>query len=217
MALALFDLDNTLIAGDSDLLWGQFLGERGLVDAAAHNRENERFFHDYRDGTLDIHAYLRFQLKFLADHAADHLYDWRAAFIDEKIKPILLPKAEPLLAQHRLAGDTLVIITATNRFVTAPIAELLAVPHLIATEPEFCAGRYTGQVSGTPSFAGGKVERLREWLRLHPHDLSDSWFYTDSHNDLPLLGIVANPVAVDPDQVLGSEARKNRWPVISLR
>ena len=128
-----------------------------------------------------------------------------------------MPKAGPLIERHRRRGDTLVIITATNRFVTSPIAELLGVPHLIATEPEMAEGRYTGRVSGTPSFAGGKVERLRDWLLLHPHDLGQSWFYTDSHNDLPLLGIVANPVAVDPDSRLDSAARRNRWPIISLR
>ena len=217
MALALFDLDNTLIAGDSDLLWGQFLGEQGLVDAVAHNRSNERFFQDYRDGTLDIRAYLRFQLKFLAAHDPDQLRAWRAVYVEEKIRPVLLPKAGPLLERHRRAGDTLVIITATNRFVTEPIADLLEVSHLIATEPEIRAGRYTGEVCGTPSFAAGKVERLHSWLRTHPHELAESWFYSDSHNDLPLLGIVANPVAVDPDAILGAAALKNRWPVISLR
>lgn len=217
MGLALFDLDNTLIAGDSDLLWGRFLGERGVVDAASHNRENERFFRDYREGSLDIRTYLRFQLKILAVHDPARLKALRAAFVEEKIRPVLLPKARPLLARHRRAGDTLVIVTATNRFITEPIADLFEVPHLIATEPEIRAGRYTGEVSGIPSFAAGKVERLYGWLREHPHDLKQSWFYSDSHNDLPLLGIVAHPVAVDPDRILATAAQTNRWPVISLR
>lgn len=217
MTLAIFDLDNTLIAGDSDYLWGRFLGEIGAVDAEAYAREHDRFYQDYLDGTLDIHRFLRFQLGSLAQHELRTLERWREQFMEERIRPILLPKALDLLAQHRESGHGLLIITATNRFITAPIADALGVPHLIATDPEFVAGRYTGGVAGTPPYSGGKVDRLRGWLAVHDYALDGSWFYTDSHNDLPLLRLVSNPVAVDPDESLHREAILKGWPVISLR
>ncbi len=217
MSLAIFDLDNTLIGGDSDYLWGQFLAERGLVDGERHARENQRFYDEYRAGTLDIHAFLAFMLKPLAEHPLADLLAWRAQFIEEKIDPILLPKATALLDRHRIAGDTLLIITATNRFITAPIAERLAVAHLLATEAEFSDGRYTGRSVGIPCFRQGKVARLSEWLAETGHDLTESWFYSDSHNDLPLLHQVAHPVAVDPDEALASHAAERGWPMISLR
>lgn len=217
MSLAIFDLDNTLIGGDSDYLWGQFLAERGLVDGERHARENQRFYDEYRAGTLDIHAFLAFMLKPLAEHPLADLLAWRAQFIEEKIDPILLPKATALLDRHRIAGDTLLIITATNRFITAPIAERLAVAHLLATEAEFSDGRYTGRSVGIPCFRQGKVARLNEWLAETGHDLTGSWFYSDSHNDLPLLHQVAHPVAVDPDEALASHAAERGWPMISLR
>lgn len=217
MSLAIFDLDNTLIGGDSDYLWGQFLAERGLVDGERHARENQRFYDEYRAGTLDIHAFLAFMLKPLAEHPLADLLAWRAQFIEEKIDPILLPKATALLDRHRIAGDTLLIITATNRFITAPIAERLAVAHLLATEAEFSDGRYTGRSVGIPCFRQGKVARLSEWLAETGHDLTGSWFYSDSHNDLPLLHQVAHPVAVDPDEALASHAAERGWPMISLR
>ena len=217
MSLAIFDLDNTLIGGDSDYLWGQFLAERGLVDGERHERENQRFYDEYRAGTLDIHAFLAFMLKPLAEHPLADLLAWRAQFIEEKIGPILLPKATALLDRHRIAGDTLLIITATNRFITAPIAERLAVAHLLATEAEFSDGRYTGRSVGIPCFRQGKVARLSEWLAETGHDLTESWFYSDSHNDLPLLHQVAHPVAVDPDEALASHAAERGWPMISLR
>ena len=217
MSLAIFDLDNTLIGGDSDYLWGQFLAERGLVDGERHEQENQRFYDEYRAGTLDIHAFLAFMLKPLAEHPLADLLAWRAQFIEEKIDPILLPKATALLDRHRTAGDTLLIITATNRFITAPIAERLAVAHLLATEAEFSDGRYTGRSVGIPCFRQGKVARLSEWLVETGHDLTGSWFYSDSHNDLPLLHQVAHPVAVDPDEALASHAAERGWPMISLR
>lgn len=217
MSLAIFDLDNTLIGGDSDYLWGQFLAERGLVDGERHEQENQRFYDEYRAGTLDIHAFLAFMLKPLAEHPLADLLAWRAQFIEEKIGPILLPKATALLDRHRIAGDTLLIITATNRFITAPIAERLAVAHLLATEAEFSDGRYTGRSVGIPCFRQGKVARLSEWLAETGHDLTGSWFYSDSHNDLPLLNQVAHPVAVDPDEALASHAAERGWPMISLR
>ena len=217
MSLAIFDLDNTLLGGDSDYLWGQFLVERGLVDGEVYERENQRFYDHYRAGTLDIHEFLAFMLRPLAETPLAELLDWRAQFIEAKIRPILLPRAAELLARHRDAGDTLLIITATNRFITEPIAELLDVPHLLATEPEFTDGRYTGRSRGIPCFQHGKVERLGEWLAETGHTLAASWFYSDSHNDLPLLDQVSYPVAVDPDATLAECARQRGWPIISLR
>jgi HAD superfamily hydrolase (TIGR01490 family) len=217
MSLAIFDLDNTLLGDDSDYLWGQFLIEQGLVDGEGYERENQRFYDAYRAGTLDIQEFLTFMLRPLAEHPLENLLAWRARFIENKIRPILLPKALELLARHRDAGDTLLIITATNRFITAPIADLLDVPHLLATEVEFADGRYTGRSFGIPCFQHGKVERLSEWLAETGHDLDQSWFYSDSHNDLPLLGRVRYPVAVDPDAVLAQHAQERGWPIISLR
>ena len=217
MSLAIFDLDNTLLADDSDYLWGQFLIEQGIVDGAAYERDNQQFYDDYRAGTLDIQEFLAFMLRPLAEHPLEQLLTWRAQFIEDKIHPILLPKAMELLARHGMAGDTLLIITATNRFLTAPIAELLEVPHLLATEVEFTAGRYTGRPIGIPCFQHGKVERLSAWLAETGHNLDESWFYSDSHNDLPLLGQVSYPVAVDPDATLAEHAQERGWPIISLR
>ncbi len=217
MSLAIFDLDNTLLGGDSDYLWGQFMVEQGLVDGEAHERENQCFYDDYLAGTLDIHAFLAFVLQPLSNHPLNELFTWRARFIEEKIHPVLLPKATALLEKHRSAGDTLLIITATNRFITEPIAEVLGIPHLLATEPEICDDRYTGKVSGIPCFQQGKVERLMIWLQETGHNLENSWFYSDSHNDIPLLSQVTHPVAVDPDPRLAQHARENDWPVISLR
>ena len=217
MPLALFDLDNTLIAGDSDYLWGRFLVERGLVDGERYERANEQFYADYRAGCLDIHAFLRFALAPLAAHPLEQLLRLREAFVRERIEPILLPAARDLIQHHRSSGDTLVVITATNAFVTAPIAAAYGVPHLIATEPEQREGRYTGAVAGVPAFKGGKVERLAAWLEEHGGSLEGSSFYSDSHNDLPLLLAVERAVAVDPDPLLLAEAERRGWPVISLR
>jgi len=217
MTLAIFDLDNTLLEGDSDYLWGQFLIEQGLVNGAHYERENQRFYEEYRAGTLDIHAFLAFMLQPLAEHPLAELLAWRAQFMEEKIQPILLPKASELVDRHRVAGDTLLIITATNRFITAPIAEQLGVPHLLASEPEFIDGRYTGRSTGIPCFQHGKVKRLDAWLEETGGDLAESWFYSDSHNDLPLLSRVTYPVAVDPDATLAGHAEEHSWPIISLR
>ena len=217
MSLAIFDLDNTLLGGDSDYLWGQFLVEQGLVDGECYERENQRFYDQYRAGVLDIYEFLAFMLRPLAETPLAELLEWRKQFMEQKIQAILLPKAIELLDRHRAAGDTLLIITATNRFITEPIAELLNVPHLLATEPEFADGRYTGRPRGIPCFQHGKVERLDEWLGATGHDLVSSWFYSDSHNDLPLLDQVAHPVAVDPDAALAEHARRCGWPIISLR
>ncbi len=217
MPLAIFDLDNTLLSGDSDYLWGQYLAGLGVVDGEAYEQANQRFYEDYKQGRLDIMAFLAFSLRPLADNDPAELARWRADFIEQRIRPLIGQPALDLVAHHREAGDTLLIITATNRFVTEPIAALFGIPHLIATEPEQIDGRYTGRVAGTPSFREGKVERLRHWLQMHGHTLQDATFYSDSHNDLPLLQQVARPVAVDPDPALREHARQAGWPVISLR
>lgn len=217
MPLAIFDLDNTLLAGDSDYLWGVFLAERGVVDPDHYERENERFYREYKEGRLDIHEFLRFSLAPLARHTPAELVAWRADFLAEKIEPIVLPKALALLDRHRAAGDELLIITATNRFVTEPIAARLGVPHLIATEPALRDGRYTGEVEGIPSFREGKVLRLEQWLDAHRASLAGSSFYSDSHNDIPLLERVDHPVAVDPDPALADLAAARGWTILSLR
>jgi HAD superfamily hydrolase (TIGR01490 family) len=216
MSLALFDLDNTLLSGDSDYLWGQFLCDRGIVDRADYEATNQRFYDDYRDGRLDIMAFLDFSLAPLAAKPRSTLDAWHADFMAEKIEPLIGAAAEELVQQHRDAGDTLLIITATNSFVTAPIAARFGVPHLIATEPEVVDGRFTGRVSGTPSFRDGKVSRLREWLAQRHENLDGAWFYSDSQNDLPLLELVSHPVAVDPDPKLRSHAERKGWPILTL-
>jgi HAD superfamily hydrolase (TIGR01490 family) len=217
VGIALFDLDNTLIAGDSDYLWGCFLVEQGIVDGQVYEQANRRFYDQYKLGELDIYEFLDFQLQPLAKHDMETLQRWRREYIQEKIAPILLPRAHDLLDRHRQQGDTLVIITATNRFITGPIAALYGIDHLLATEPEISNNRYTGRITGLPCFQEGKVTWLEIWLAEHEQTLEDSWFYSDSHNDLPLLGKVARPVAVDPDEILRQHAVKHDWPVISLR
>lgn len=217
MALALFDLDNTLLAGDSDHLWGEFLAQRGLVDGADFQQQNDAFYQDYVNGSLDIHAYLRFVLAPLVGRDPAELERWHADFMANFIEPIILPAAIDLVEKHRQQGDTLVIITATNRFITAPIAKRFGIDHLLASEGEQKDGRYTGEVAGIPCFHAGKVENLNLWLQDHPHDLHSATFYSDSHNDLPLLSLVGKPVAVDADAKLAAHARANGWPLLSLR
>ncbi len=217
MSLALFDLDNTLLDGDSDYLWGQFLVENHIVERGYYERENQRFYDEYLAGSLDILEFLRFQLRPLAENDAERLFHWRDRFMEEKISPAMLEEARKLIAWHRSKGDIPVIITATNRFITGPIAVRFEIDHLLATEPEMKEGRYTGMVSGTPCFQDGKIVHLEAWLEEHGHSLEDSWFYSDSHNDLPLLRLVTHPVAVDPDEILDRHAGIEGWPVISLR
>lgn len=217
MALALFDLDNTLLAADSDHLWGVFLSEENIVDADYYAQENERFYAEYKRGVLDIMEFLRFSLKPLSEHAPDQLYTWREQFLEQKIKHNIASGSAELIAKHRQQGDTLVIITATNAFITRPIADLLGIEHLIATDPQMINGRYTGEVEGIPCFQSGKVERLNSWMQQHGLDLEGSYFYSDSNNDLPLLKEVTYPYAVDPDDTLREFAEQAGWPVISLR
>jgi HAD superfamily hydrolase (TIGR01490 family) len=217
LSLAIFDLDNTLIAGDSDHLWGEFLIEQGRVDPIVHQAENDRFYRDYQNGGLDIHAYLAFALGPLQGYTPADLADLHQDFMAHKIDPIWLPKAVALIDDHRRRGNTLLIITATNRFITEPIARKLGVSHLLASEPELVEGRYTGRATGIPCFQGGKVARLHEWLALTGEPLEGSYFYSDSANDIPLLEAVSHPVAVDPDARLLAYAKSKNVPIISLR
>ena len=217
MALAIFDLDNTLIAGDSDYLWGQFLVEKGAVDAEYFKAKNEQFYADYQQGKLDIMAYQQFSLAPLTQQTMTTLRHWHEQFMTQYIQPILLPKAQAQIEQHRNQGDTLLIITATNSFVTRPIAKHYGIDHLIGTDPEIEDNKFTGKVQGIPSFQEGKVIRLQQWLKAHNQTLAGSTFYSDSHNDLPLLKTVDHPIAVDPDNTLKAYAQQHQWPIISLR
>lgn len=218
MRLALFDLDNTLLAGDSDFEWAQFLIEQGVLDREVYAARNQTFYDQYKAGVLDIHEFLDFQLKPLSRHPRAQLDAWHRDYMARKVIPMIAPGAAALLQAH--CADVCMIVTATNSFVTAPIAAYLGVPHLIATEPEQVNGAYTGSVTGTPSFREGKVKRLDEWLVARGQtwaDVSESWFYSDSLNDLPLLERVHHPVAVDPDATLKAHAEELGWRTMSLR
>ncbi len=217
MTLAIFDLDNTLIAGDSDNLWGQFVCEQGIADAEEYGRQNDQFYEDYKTGELDIDAYLRFALSTLVGQPPETLAQWHSQFMAQMIDPIMLPRAVGLVEGHRAKGHELVVVTATNRFITEPIATRLGIRNLLACEGEIVDGRYTGNPSGVPTFREGKVTRLQEWLAGRDATLEGAWFYSDSHNDLPLLELVDNPVAVDPDDQLRAIAETRGWKIISLR
>lgn len=217
MSMALFDLDNTLLCGDSDYLWGEYLARIGIVDEAVHRRENARFFDQYRSGTLDIDAFLAFQLRPLADNALPDLLAWRDRFVREEIAPLVLEKALELVEEHRHKRHQLAIVTSTNAFITRPIADLFRIAHLLATEPEFDGSRYTGAYVGVPCSGEGKVQRVKEWAACNELALAGSWFYSDSYQDLPLLSLVDHPVAVDPDDALREHATRAGWPVVSLR
>lgn len=220
MRLALFDLDNTLLTGDSDYEWGQFLVDAGIVDGAQYEAQNRLYYEQYAAGTLDIHEYLGFALRPLARHSAEELARWHARFMRERIAPMITPAARALVRGHLERDDLCAIVTATNSFVTAPIAREFGVPHLIATEPESREGRFTGRVCGTPCFREGKVRRVEDWLRGAGRRLEafeESTFYSDSHNDMALLERVTRPVAVDPDEALAAEAARRGWATISLR
>ena len=217
MALAIFDLDNTLIAGDSDHSWGEFLVAEQRVDGHQFQQANDQFYADYIAGNLDMTAYLEFSLRPLAEIPMVELQQLQAKFMQQVIKPMYLPRASTLLQKHRDAGDRLLVISATNRFIVEPICYSLGIAELLATDPEMKDGRYTGKVSGTPTYQAGKVTRLKTWLEEQAETLEGSWFYSDSINDLPLLLEVDNPVAVDPCDSLRKEAEDKSWPIISLR
>jgi HAD superfamily hydrolase (TIGR01490 family) len=220
MRLALFDLDNTLLTGDSDFEWSQFLIRIGVLDAELFEAQNLKFYEQYKAGTLDIHAFLNFQLKPLSRHPRSTLDTWHQQFMRESVMPMVTQSSRELVARHLAAGDVCVIITATNSFVTAPIAREFGIEHLIATEPEQQDGEFTGRVEGVPSFKEGKITRLNQWLTTRGWTLDsfeDSTFYSDSLNDLPLLKIVRHPVAANPDDTLRVHAELQAWPIINLR
>ena len=220
MNLALFDLDNTLLSGDSDFAWAQFLIEEGVLDRELFEAKNLVFYEQYKAGTLDIHEFLDFQLKPLSRHAHKVLNGWHGEFMRRKVRDMMGNAARELVARHRAANDVCVIITATNSFVTAPIAREFGVEYLIATEPEQKDGEFTGRVAGVPCFREGKVIRLESWMARHGWNwdsFAESCFYSDSLNDLPLLRKVKNPVAVDPDSTLRAHAEQHGWRVMTLR
>jgi HAD superfamily hydrolase (TIGR01490 family) len=218
--LALFDLDNTILAGDSDYNWSRFLIQEGYLDGAIHAEKNEKFYADYKAGTLDIYAFVEFQFKPLARNPRTVLNQLLKKYVEEVIKPMVTEKARALVKRHQDEGDLIIVITATNSFITKPIAELFGIVNLIGTDPEEKEGEFTGKVSGLPSFKEGKVTRLEAWLKgknLSLASFEKSYFYSDSHNDLPLMQKVTHPVAVDSDDVLSEYAKSNGWPQISLR
>jgi HAD superfamily hydrolase (TIGR01490 family) len=218
--LALFDLDNTILAGDSDYNWSRFLIQEGYLDGAIHAEKNEKFYADYKAGTLDIYAFVEFQFKPLARNPRTVLNQLLKKYVEEVIKPMITEKARALVKRHQDEGDLIIVITATNSFITKPIAELFGIENLIGTDPEEKEGEFTGKVTGLPSFKEGKVTRLEAWLKgknLSLASFENSYFYSDSHNDLPLMQKVTHPVAVDSDDVLSEYAKSKGWPQISLR
>jgi len=220
MNLALFDLDNTLLNGDSDFEWSQFLIRIGVLDGELFAAQNLKFYEQYQAGTLDIFEFLDFQLKPLSRHPRSTLDTWHQQFMTESIMPMVTQASRDLVAQHQAAGDVCLIITATNSFVTAPIAKVFGIEHLIATEPEQKSGEFTGAVAGVPSFKAGKIIRLNDWLSERGWTLdsfTDTTFYSDSHNDLPLMKLVRHPIAANPDETLQAYAVQHGWPIVSLR
>ena len=216
MTLALFDLDNTLLSDDSDYRWGQFLVERQLIDSKEHTQKNQAFYQQYADGTLNIHEFCAFSFEFLATKSMAELAVLHEDFMESQIKQSMSTKSKALIAQHKAMGHTLMVITATNSFVTRPIVSAFGIENLIATEPKIANNRYTREIDGVPSFKEGKVTRLKAWLEENNETLDDSYFYSDSHNDLPLLELVTTAIAVDPDPKLAAIAKAKGWDIISL-
>ena len=220
MNLVIFDLDNTLLDGDSDYNWGMFLAREGLVDQKSHQASNKKFYDDYNAGKLDIYEFTEFQFKFFKNNPRKLLDKLLARYIEEVAEKMITQKAKNLISEHRSNGDKLLIITATNSYITKPIGNLLGIDDLIGTDLEEVAGEFTGKVKGIPSFKDGKVDRLNLWLKqkgLTFKGFEKTFFYSDSQNDLPLLRIVSNPVAANPDHALEKEASKNKWPIVFLR
>tara|TARA_B110000003_G_scaffold251294_1_gene264946 strand:- start:2345 stop:3007 length:663 start_codon:yes stop_codon:yes gene_type:complete len=220
MNLAIFDLDNTLLDGDSDYNWGLYLVKKGFLDEEKYKAQNQKFFEEYQAGKLDIFAFAEFQFQFLKNNTRKFLNDVRSGYIDEIIRPMILKKAEDLVNQHKEAGDSLLIITATNTFITKPIGEIFGIDELIGTDPEENLGEFTGKVKGTPSYKDGKVTRLFDWLnekKLKLADFEKTFFYSDSHNDLALLEFVTNPVVVNGDKILLKKAQEKNWPTLNLK
>ena len=216
MTLAIFDLDHTLITGDSDHLWGEYMVENGIVDAQEFRQRNNAFYQDYQNGTLDNDVYLAFALKPLTRYSIDELHAWRADYVEKWIKPLIAPGTVDLLEKHRAQNHELLIISATNLFVTAPIAQILGISIVLSTEPEILNNRYTGRYLGTPTYQQGKVKALQEWLESSDYNIDGAYFYSDSINDLSLLERVDNPVAVNPDDDLKTIAESRNWEIVDL-
>ena len=215
MQLALFDLDNTLLDLDSDHEWGEFLIAQGLVDEKAHRAQNDKFFADYQSGTLDAVAYNEFVFQFLVNKSQEELAALHDVYMQKVIRPAMRPLGFAAIEKHRQAGHEIVIITATNRFVTAPIAHAFGVKHLIASNPEMINGAYTGKLDGEPCFQAGKLHHLQAWLATHkkPEESLESWGYSDSFNDLPLLNFADHAIVVTPDKRLHAHALDHHWAV----
>ncbi|UJS25924.1 HAD family hydrolase [Thiothrix winogradskyi] len=217
MTLALFDLDNTLLNGDSDYAWGQYLVSKGLVEREHYETANQYFYDQYKQGVLDIHEFSAFSFQPLSERSMAELAALHREFMASTVHPMITEAAQQLVEQHRRQGHTLVVITATNSFITRPIVAAFGIPYLLATEPKIVNERYTREIDGIPCFQAGKVTRLQHWLENRAETLTGSYFYSDSRNDLPLLEMVDNPVAVDPDDTLHAIAQEKGWPIISLR
>ena len=217
MALAIFDLDKTLIGGDSDFLWGEFMSEIGAVDPNSYQKKNQYFFDEYAKGKLNINEYLEFCLEPLSQNSMTTLNTWHQDFMQQKIRPIVLPKAQSVVNEHKEKGDRVLVITATNRFVTAPIVAQYGIDDLLATEPEIKDGDYTGRVEGEPCFQKGKITHLNRWLAKTGESLEGAYFYSDSHNDLPMLELVDHPVVVHGDDTLQKIAKDRGWPSLDWR
>ena len=219
MKLALFDLDHTLLPIDSDYTWSKFLMDIGILDEAAYEKRNVYFYEQYKAGTLDIAEFLDFQLRPLAQNSRQQLDAWHEQFMSKVITPEIKPAALQLVEQHRQEGAMCAIVTATNRFITEPIANVFGVDARIATEPEHINGEFTGKVTGTPSFREGKITRTEEWLQSMNKDwnsFESVHFYSDSSNDLPLMERVSHPVATNPDDKLAQLATERGWPILRL-
>lgn len=217
MKLAIFDLDNTLLAGDSDYAWGEFLVSKGIVDAESYQQENDRFYEAYKNKTLDIYEYQRFVFAPLITMSKNTRETLHQEFMATTIEPLFQEKATELIEQHRAQGHVLLVITATNRFITEPIVKRLGIENLLATEPQMIGEQFTGEVLGEPCFQEGKIIRLKEWLAKQTQEVTHTYFYSDSINDAPLLAFVNQAYAVDPDERLRALAETNGWPIISLR
>jgi HAD superfamily hydrolase (TIGR01490 family) len=217
MSLALFDLDNTLIAGDSTQSFSEFLASSEIVTPPDFLEKNHAFMADYDEGQLDLAAYMRYTLSPLTGLTPPQTQALISRFLDDVLPTMLLPKAQALLNKHREAGDTLVIISATGSHLVHPISERLCVDHAIAVDVEINEGQITGEIEGVPAFREGKVTRVKEWASQQGFDYQQAVFYSDSRNDLPLLEAVIKPIAVNPDPALEQVAKDKGWEILSLR
>ncbi|RUM41360.1 MAG: HAD-IB family hydrolase [Desulfobulbus sp.] len=217
MTLAIFDLDNTLLSGDSDYGWGEFLVRKNIVDKHHYEAENLRFYELYKQGNLDIYEYSAFSFEPLTRFSMNDLQQLHEEFMDEVVRPMMGDKAKKLVQWHKDQGHTLLVITATNSFITRPIVKAFGIEHLLATDPKVVEGRFTTEIDGIPCFQDGKVKRLKKWLAANNESLTGSFFYSDSFNDLPLMEIVDHVIAVDPDEKLAEISARQGWTTLSLR